>query len=52
MVTAFIKLNGTTVGAVANRSEIYDADGNLAETMEPVISARGAEKSGQVRSVL
>ena len=47
MVTAFIKLNGTTVGAVANRSEIYDADGNLAETMEPVISARGAEKAAK-----
>ena len=47
MVTAFIKLNGTTVGAVANRSEIYDADGNLADTMEPVISARGAEKAAK-----
>lgn len=47
MVTAFIKLNGTTVGAVANRSEIYDADGNLTKTMDPVISARGAEKAAE-----
>ena len=47
MITAFIKLNGTTVGAVANRSEIYDADGNLAETFDPVISTRGAEKAAE-----
>ena len=27
MVTGFIKLNGTTVGAVANRTEVYNAEG-------------------------
>ena len=27
MVTGFIRLNGATVGAVANRSEVYDAEG-------------------------
>lgn len=47
MVTGFIKLNGTTVGAVANRSEIYDADGTLAESMEPVMTARGAKKAAE-----
>lgn len=47
MVTAFIKLNGTTVGAVANRSEMYDAQGKLVETYEPVLSARGAEKAAE-----
>ena len=33
MVTGFIRLNGMTVGAVANRSKIYDAEGN-AESFE------------------
>ena len=45
MVTGFIKLNGATVGAVANRSEIHDAEGNLTESMESEISARGAWKA-------
>ena len=31
MVTGFLKLNGTTVGAVANRTEVYGADGEKAE---------------------
>lgn len=47
MVTGFIKLNGATVGAVANRSEIYDAEGNLAESMKSEISARGAWKAAR-----
>ena len=45
MVTGFIKLHGATVGAVANRSEIHDAEGNLTESMESEISARGAWKA-------
>ena len=45
MVTGFIRLNGATVGAVANRTEIYDAEGNLTETMDAVLSARGARKA-------
>ena len=45
MVTGFIKLNGTTIGAVANRSEVYDAEGNKAETFDAVLSARGCEKA-------
>ena len=47
MVTGFIKLNGATIGTVANRSEIYDAEGNLAESMESEISARGAWKAAR-----
>ena len=34
MVCGFIKLNGSTVGAVANRTEIYDEEGNLTESMD------------------
>lgn len=45
MVTGFIRLNGATVGAVANRSEIYDADGNKTEEFDGSLSARGARKA-------
>ncbi|MCC8044465.1 MAG: carboxyl transferase [Clostridiales bacterium] len=45
MVTGFLRLNGTTVGAVANRTEIYGEDGELKESFDCVISARGAEKA-------
>ncbi len=47
MVCGFIKLNGTTVGAVANRSEIYDAEGKLAESMDSVLSVNGAKKAAK-----
>ncbi|MDD3367982.1 MAG: carboxyl transferase domain-containing protein [Lachnospiraceae bacterium] len=46
MVTGFIKLNGMTVGAVANRTELYK-DGELAEKFDAVITARGAEKAAE-----
>jgi len=45
MITAFIKLNGTTVGAVANRREICDESGNVKETLDGTLSARGAKKA-------
>ena len=45
MVTGFIKLNGTTVGAVANRSTLYDEEGNAVEQFNAEISARGCEKA-------
>ena len=45
MVTGFIRLNGATVGAVANRSEVYDAEGKKTETFDGSISARGARKA-------
>ena len=45
MVTAFIRLNGATVGAVANRSEIYGTDGTLEETFDGTLSAKGAKKA-------
>ncbi len=34
MVTGFIKLNGMTVGAVANRTEVYDEEGNKGRKQE------------------
>ncbi|MDE5780005.1 MAG: carboxyl transferase [Lachnospiraceae bacterium] len=45
MVTGFIKLNGMTVGAVANRSEVLDDEMNVAEKLEAVLTAKGCEKA-------
>ena len=47
MVTGFIRLNGATVGAVANRTEVYNADGEVTEKFDAVLSARGAEKASE-----
>lgn len=47
MVTGFIKLNGMTVGAVANCSEVYDAEGKKAEEFETVLSAKGCNKAAE-----
>ena len=41
MVVGFIRLNGATVGCVANRSEVYNAEGEKAETFDNVLSVRG-----------
>ena len=45
MVTGFIKLNGATVGAVANRTEVYGEDGKVSDKFEAVLSAGGCEKA-------
>ena len=45
MVTGFIKLNGVTVGAVANRTEVYDEEGTVAEKFDAVLSAAGCDKA-------
>lgn len=45
MVTGFIRLNGVTVGAVANRTQICDEDGNPEETFEPRLTANGCDKA-------
>ena len=47
MVTGFIKLNGITVGAVANRSEVYDMDGNKVEEFGGCLTSRGCRKAAQ-----
>lgn len=47
MVTGFIKLNGNTVGAVANRTALYDEEGNLVQEFAPELSARGCEKAAK-----
>ena len=45
MVTGFLKLDGVTVGAVANRSEICDEEGKTAEKLDAVLSVEGCEKA-------
>lgn len=47
MVTGFIRLNGATVGCVANRSELYNEEGEKTETFEKVLSARGCKKAAE-----
>lgn len=47
MVTGFLRLNGMTVGAVANRTEIYDEEGKKAESFDGTISSRGARKAAE-----
>lgn len=45
MVTGFIRLNGMTVGAVANRSKVYDEEGNLTEELEDKLTVKGCKKA-------
>ena len=47
MVTGLIKLNGMTVGAVANCSEVYDEEGKKAETFDLSLTARGCDKAAE-----
>ena len=47
MVTGFIKLNGMTVGAVANCSEVYDEEGEKVESFDAVLTAKGCEKAAE-----
>lgn len=45
MVTGFIRLNGTTVGAVANRSACLDENGKAVEKFDTVLTADGCCKA-------
>lgn len=47
MVVGFLKLDGVTVGAVANRSEICDEEGKVAEKLDAVLSPEGCEKAAE-----
>ncbi len=44
MATGFIRLNGMTIGAVANRSKVYDTEGN-AESFDTVLTVDGCKKA-------
>lgn len=45
MVTGFIRINGTTVGAIANRTELYNEEGELAEKFDNVLTPGGCRKA-------
>ncbi len=47
MVTGFLRLNGITVGAVANRSEKYDEEGKVAEKFDTVLTPGGCYKAAE-----
>ncbi|MEQ2358606.1 acyl-CoA carboxylase subunit beta [Blautia intestinihominis] len=45
VVTGLLRVNGMTVGAVANRTEVYDVEGEKTEEFDGTLSARGARKA-------
>lgn len=45
MVVGFLRLNGATIGAVANRTEVYGEDGQVAEKFDQVLTPAGCEKA-------
>lgn len=45
MVTAFIRLNGVTIGCVANRSEVYGEEGTVTDKFDPVLTPAGCDKA-------
>ncbi len=45
MVTAFIKIDGMTVGAVANRTAVLDENGKAAEKFDAVLTTAGCQKA-------
>ena len=47
MVTGFIRLNGMTIGVVANRSAKYDESGEVAETYDTTLSPAGCKKAAE-----
>lgn len=47
MVTGFIKLNGVTIGAVANRTQVCDEEGKTAEEFDAVLTTKGAKKAAE-----
>ncbi|MEG0108687.1 MAG: carboxyl transferase domain-containing protein, partial [Lachnospiraceae bacterium] len=47
MVTGFIRLNGMTIGAVANRTKIYDEEAEVIETFDGSLSIEGCKKASR-----
>ena len=47
MVTGFFKIDGVTIGAVANRTAIFDDNGEKAEEYDAVLTVDGAAKAAE-----
>ncbi len=45
MLTAFIKINGDTVGVIANRTKIYDEDMTVVAEYEAKLTSKGCKKA-------
>ncbi|MDD3142409.1 MAG: carboxyl transferase domain-containing protein [Lachnospiraceae bacterium] len=45
MVTGFIRLNGMTIGAIANRIKTYDESGSVINTFDCSLSSDGCKKA-------
>ena len=45
MVTGFIRLNGMTVGVVANRSKVYNAEAEVEAEFDSVLAVDGCKKA-------
>ncbi len=45
MVTGLMKLDGMTIGCVANRTAVFAEDGSVSEKFAPVLTADGAQKA-------
>ena len=45
MVTGFIRLNGMTVGVVANRSKVYNAEAEVEAEFDSVLTVDGCQKA-------
>lgn len=45
MVTGFIRLNGMTVGVVANRSKVYNAEAEIEAEFDSVLTVDGCKKA-------
>ena len=47
MVTGFIKIDGMTIGAIANRTAVLDENGKASEKYEAVLTTNGCAKAEQ-----
>ena len=47
LVTGFLRLNGATVGVIANRTARFDAEGKETETYPAQLTERGCEKAAR-----
>lgn len=45
MVTGFIRLNGMTIGAVANRSKVYNSEAEVTDEFDGSLSVDGCKKA-------
>ena len=48
MVTGFVRMNGMTVGVVANRTEVYGEDGGKTAEFDAVLTTKGARKAAKL----